>query len=94
MDLLRRLGKKKRDTGDDDDVNRPDPPGTATTTTSAVQPKYVPQPVVIPNQCIELGTIQYCNLTKDGKHGDYETVLRVAKETGKPIFANFVEWSG
>jgi hypothetical protein len=47
-----------------------------------------------PNQAIELGTIHYVNLTLDGRHGDLETALRVAAETAKPIFANFVEWSG
>lgn len=46
------------------------------------------------NQPIELGTIHYCNLTPDGRHGDYEETLRVAKQQNKPIFANFVEWSG
>ena len=45
-------------------------------------------------QSIELGTIQYVNLTPDGRHGDYDLALRIAKETGKPIFTNFVEWSG
>ena len=48
----------------------------------------------IPSQAVELGTINYVNLTPDGRHGEYETALRVAAETGKPIFANFVEWSG
>mmetsp|Transcript_15274 Transcript_15274/g.42255 ORF Transcript_15274/g.42255 Transcript_15274/m.42255 type:complete len:80 (+) Transcript_15274:233-472(+) len=47
-----------------------------------------------PPEYVELGTIQYVNLTSDGKHGDYQTALDVAKETGKPIFCNFVEWSG
>ena len=42
----------------------------------------------------ELGTIEYVNLTRDGRHGDYETALAVAKATGKPIFANFVEFPG
>ena len=46
-------------------------------------------------QPIELGTIQYCNITSDGRHGDYDAVLRVASQNvHKPIFANFVEWSG
>ena len=58
-----------------------DPPGTLART--------VPE-----NQPIELGTINYVNLTSDGRHGDYERALQVARETGKPIFANFVEWSG
>ena len=45
-------------------------------------------------QYVELGTIEYVNLTADGKHGDYDTAVREASETGRPIFANFVEWSG
>jgi hypothetical protein len=45
-------------------------------------------------QAVELGTIDYVNLTPDGRHGDFETAVRIAQETGKPIFANFVEWSG
>jgi hypothetical protein len=47
-----------------------------------------------PKEYEELGTIHYANLTADGRHGDYETALAIAAETGKPIFANFVEWSG
>jgi len=47
-----------------------------------------------PRQYVELGTINYSNLTPDGRHGDYQTVVDLAAETGKPIFANFVEWSG
>lgn len=47
-----------------------------------------------PDQPIELGTIEYCNLTSDGKHGDFDVALQAAAATGKPIFANFVEWSG
>lgn len=43
---------------------------------------------------VELGTISYVNLSKDGRHGSIEEALAVANETGKPIFANFVEWSG
>ena len=46
------------------------------------------------NQPVELGTIHYCNLTDDGKHGDYDLAVQASLETGKPIFANFVEWSG
>ena len=46
------------------------------------------------NQAVELGTINYVNLTSDGRHGEFEKALQVARETGKPIFANFVEWSG
>jgi hypothetical protein len=46
------------------------------------------------NQAVELGTINYVNLTSDGCHGDMEKALHVARETGKPLFCNFVEWSG
>jgi hypothetical protein len=45
-------------------------------------------------QPVELGTIHYVNLTEDGRHGDMEKALAIAAESGKPIFANFVEWSG
>jgi hypothetical protein len=45
------------------------------------------------NQPVELGTIQYVNLTADGRHGDMEQALSVAAESGKPIFANSVEWT-
>lgn len=47
-----------------------------------------------PREYVELGTIRYVNLTEDGSHGDYQTAIEIATETGKPIFANFVEWSG
>lgn len=43
---------------------------------------------------VELGTIDYVNLTLDNYHGDLGIALQIASETGKPIFANFVEWSG
>lgn len=46
------------------------------------------------DQAIELGTINYVNLTRDGKHGEFDKAMKIARETGKPIFANFVEWSG
>lgn len=46
------------------------------------------------DQPVELGTIDYINLTPDGKHGDYDRAIAVSLETGKPVFANFVEWSG
>ena len=46
------------------------------------------------NQAVELGTIHYCNLTPDQRHGDYDAALQAAAASGKPIFANFVEWSG
>lgn len=45
-------------------------------------------------QAVELGDINYCNLTKDRRHGDFDAALQEAARTGKPIFANFVEWSG
>ena len=61
---------------------------------------HVPSPAIPPSasthhQAVELGTIHYCNLlTPDQRHGDYDATLQAAKESGKPIFANFVEWSG
>lgn len=45
-------------------------------------------------QAVELGTINYLNLDTRKRHGDYETALRLSRETGKPLFCNFVEWSG
>lgn len=45
-------------------------------------------------QSIELGTIDYCNLTMDGRHGDFHQAIQVAAVSGKPMFVNFVEWSG
>lgn len=51
-------------------------------------------------QAVELGTLRYCNLTPDGRHGDYDAALNAAAAAAnngskhKPIFANFVEWSG
>ena len=48
----------------------------------------------LPAQAVELGTIDYVNLTPDRKHGDYQTAVAQSLQTGKPIFANFVEWSG
>ena len=47
-----------------------------------------------PSQAVELGTIDYVNLTPDQRHGDYDAAVQAAVDTGKPIFANFVEWSG
>lgn len=47
-----------------------------------------------PNKHVELGTIQYVNLSKDGRHGDYETAALHVADGKKPIFANFVEWPG
>ena len=46
------------------------------------------------SQPVELGTIEYCNITQDGRHGDYDIALTAAAKSGKPLFANFVEWSG
>ena len=43
---------------------------------------------------VELGTIQYLNLTADGKHGNFQAAIDIAAHKKKPIFANFVEWSG
>ena len=43
---------------------------------------------------VELGTIQYVNLSQDGKHGDFQAAIDIAAQRKKPIFANFVEWSG
>ncbi len=43
---------------------------------------------------VELGTIQYLNLTADGKHGNFQAAIDIAAQRKKPIFANFVEWSG
>lgn len=45
-------------------------------------------------QAVELGDINYVNLTSDQRHGEFDPVVALAKETGKPIFANFVEWAG
>ena len=47
-----------------------------------------------PEQAEELGTIEYVNLDKALRHGDMEKALAIAKETGKPLFCNFVEWEG
>jgi hypothetical protein len=79
--LLRRGDKKNDETKGS--AKKRDPPG-----------ERIEAPPRIPNQPIELGTIEYCNITSDGKHGDYQTVVRLAAETGKPIFVNFIEWSG
>ena len=43
---------------------------------------------------VELGTIQYVNLTTDGRHGDFQAAIDTAAQRKKPVFANFVEWSG
>ena len=46
------------------------------------------------DQAVELGTINYLNLDASKRHGDFETALTLSRETGKPLFCNFVEWSG
>ena len=87
---------------DDDEMLPPAAVTTTATTTITTKLPLVLQPSVPPHclrrpnqQPIELGTIQYCNITNDGQHGDYNTVLQVASQNiDKPIFANFVEWSG
>lgn len=43
---------------------------------------------------VELGTIEYVNLSKDTRHGNIQPALDIAAKTGKPILANFVEWPG
>ena len=43
---------------------------------------------------VELGTIDYVNLSKDGRHGNIQPALDIAADTDKPILANFVEWPG
>lgn len=45
-------------------------------------------------QEVELGTIDYVNIDSSGRHGEIEKALAIAKETGKPLFCNYVEWSG
>jgi hypothetical protein len=69
----------------------PDPPGVTVEDIDAKknQLRSIPK-----DQPIELGTINYCNLTADGRHGDYDAALRAAAEADKPLFVNFVEWSG
>ena len=66
----------------------------ASTMDSNTPPASEAPPVRRRFQPVELGAIDYVNLTPDGRHGDFQTALRKAHETGKPIFANFVEWSG
>lgn len=45
-------------------------------------------------QAVELGDINYVNLDKHRKHGDFNGTMQAASVTGRPIFVNFVEWSG
>eukprot|EP00977_Amphora_coffeiformis_P015228 scaffold4457_cov169-Amphora_coffeaeformis.AAC.5 len=65
-----------------------DPPGATLTSlpAAAAPPRR--------HQAVELGTIHYVNITPDGQHGDLHAALQAAQEADKPIFANFVEWSG
>lgn len=100
--LQRRLKKKPSN------ESRPDPPAAHSdsndvknkdmveiSTQAGSIPRVQEQQPRRSKQPIELGTIQYCNITSDGRHGDYNTVLQVASQNmDKPIFANFVEWSG
>ena len=46
------------------------------------------------SQAVELGTIDYVNLDDTQSHSDIKKALEVAMQTGKPLFCNFVEWSG
>ena len=87
---LRKLLRGKKKLSPVAAVQKPDPP------VAAGSPNSNPPVATVrkSNQPIELGTIDYCNLTADGKHGDFDAALQAAAETGKPIFANFVEWSG
>mmetsp|Transcript_6494 Transcript_6494/g.8551 ORF Transcript_6494/g.8551 Transcript_6494/m.8551 type:complete len:81 (-) Transcript_6494:1216-1458(-) len=47
-----------------------------------------------PSNPVELGSIEYVNLSTDKMHGDYQTAVDEATKSGKPIFANFAEWPG
>ncbi|KAG7370909.1 hypothetical protein IV203_019479 [Nitzschia inconspicua] len=85
------FGKKKRHDqataeSETDEVSRPRQITTPRTTPRHRQSTS--------RQHVEMGAINYVNLSQDGKHGDYDTAIRMAKATGKPIIANFVEWSG
>jgi len=82
MDLRNLLRSKKKR------LKTVDPPGAST----AMEEQGAPPPPR--DQAVELGTIDYCNITPDGRHGDFDAAIQAASETGKPIFANFVEWSG
>jgi hypothetical protein len=78
---MSRFFRRKKEAIDPDDLKQ-----AASTrgrlTTPSIQ--RTSQPVV---------TIQYVNLTADGRHGDIDKALDMAAATGKPIFANFVEWT-
>ena len=44
---------------------------------------------------VELGHVTYLNLSPDGAHGEYELAVKaIATQPTKPLFVNFVEWSG
>jgi hypothetical protein len=98
--IQRRLGKKESSTNTN--TRKPDPPSTDgngnndnnNKSNDKILKKAPTTTKPQPQQPIELGTISYCNITDDGRHGDYKVVLEVAKQSDKPIFANFVEWSG
>mgnify|MGYP005861268889 CR=1 FL=1 len=81
-DLLRNKKKELNSMG------AMDPPGSVLTALPAATapPRR--------NQAVELGTINYVNITSDGRHGDLNMALQAAQAADKPIFANFVEWSG
>jgi hypothetical protein len=102
--IQRRLGKKSS-TKDGAATVKPDPPAQnegdvddETKPPSSLLKSTPSRNVQVrKSQSIELGTIQYCNITQDGRHGDFNTVLQIAalhEHKHKPIFANFVEWSG
>ena len=63
------------------------PVAAAAAAAAITDPGHIP-----PDQAVELGTINYVNLSPNQKHGDIKVALAIAAETGKPIFANFVEW--
>jgi hypothetical protein len=91
MDIFKRT-KHERPGAESQTCGSPQAAVTATTTMNR-PPTQSSQKQQIPKY-VELGTIDYVNLTKDGRHGDYDIAIAVAQATGKPIFANFVEWSG
>jgi len=93
MDIRKLLLRKKKKHKDTATSAAMDPPGIVTESNkpSAVKGSSA---MTRHQQPIELGTIEYCNLTADGKHGDFDLALQAASATGKPIFANFVEWPG
>jgi hypothetical protein len=85
MDVARLLRKQKQK------MKPPSvdpPPASSSSHSGGMQQRRQQQ------QPIELGTIEYYNISPDGKHGDFELALQTASERNKPIFANFVEWAG